>query len=424
MFQWTDVRLLYWRELRSALRERNIVVNSILLPIFLYPLLLWLVYTGISFVGGQTEGFGSRVMLKDLPTQHQQLKTDLERDKRFALRNSPRPLDDIRDDRLDVFVEFLPPPAEAAGLPGNFRARVTYDNSKDRSGIAQSRIAEKLQRYRERFLETEAGKLGVSPSQLQQFWVETRNVATSRQMGQFLLGLMLPMFLVIMLAVGCMYPAIDSTAGEREKSTWETLMTVATPRRNIVIAKYLYVATMASIAGALNICAMLFSMKAVMAPLLGDRGEALTFQIPLAAVPLALIVTVLLALFVAAGMMILASFARTFKEGQSLVSPFYIAIFLPVMFLNVPGLEFTPILALIPVVNVAMVFREAVAGVFHWPLIALTIAVEVACIALALWLATVVLRYEDFLLGSYGGNFSKFLKQRVFGASKRQRGAL
>jgi ABC-type Na+ efflux pump permease subunit len=156
---------------------------------------------------------------------------------------------------------------------------------------------------------------------------------------------------------------------------------------------------------------------------MGDRSEGLTFQIPLAAVPLALIVTVLLALFVAAGMMILASFARTFKEGQSLVSPFYIAVFLPVMFLQVPGLEFTPVLALIPVVNVAMVFREAVAGVFHWPLIALTIAVEIGCITLALWLATVVLRYEDFLLGSYGGNFSKFLRQRVFGGNKSQRGA-
>ncbi len=63
----SDVRLLYKRELRSALRERNIVVNSILLPVFLYPLLLWLTYTGITFVTGQNEGFVSRVMLQRLP---------------------------------------------------------------------------------------------------------------------------------------------------------------------------------------------------------------------------------------------------------------------------------------------------------------------------------------------------------------------
>ena len=34
-----DIRVLYWREIRSALRDRTIVTNSILLPILLYPLL-------------------------------------------------------------------------------------------------------------------------------------------------------------------------------------------------------------------------------------------------------------------------------------------------------------------------------------------------------------------------------------------------
>lgn len=408
-----DIRLLYARELRSALRERNIVVNSILLPIFLYPILLWLIYTGISFVGGQTEGFSSRVVLKGLPAQHGVLKADLERDKQIELRDSADPTAEIRDGKIDLLVEFTPAQGLAASLPGNFHVQLTYDDSKDRSSIARSRLSEKIRRYRDAYLEAEAKKLGLSSAQLQQFWVEGRNIATSRQMGQFLLGLMLPMFLIIMLSVGCMYPAIDSTAGEREKSTWETLMTVATSRKNIVIAKYLYVATMAAAAGFLNVVAMVFSMKAILAPIFGGRTEGFTFQIPLKSIPLILLVTVLLALFIAAGMMILASFARTFKEGQGMVSPFYIATFLPVMFLQVPGLELTPTLALIPIVNVAMVFREAVAGIYHWPLIGITIAVELFCVALSLWLATVILRYEDFMLGTYGGNFGKFLKERL-----------
>ena len=50
-----DIRLLYWREIRSALRDRTIVMNSILLPILLYPLIIWLVYTGITFISGQNE---------------------------------------------------------------------------------------------------------------------------------------------------------------------------------------------------------------------------------------------------------------------------------------------------------------------------------------------------------------------------------
>jgi len=421
MFRSADIRILYQRELRSALRERNIVVNGILLPILLYPIMLWLIYTGITFVGGQTQGFASRVMLQGLPQNHAQLRKDLERDIRIELKNSPNPVADIRAGTLDVLAEFQPPDEGAASQGDNFRVRLTYDNSKDRSGIARGRFTEILSRYRDRYFERRAGTLGISPAQLQQFWIESKNIATSRQMGRFILGLMLPLFLIIMVAIGCMFPAIDSTAGEREKSTWETSMTLATARVNIIVAKYLYVTTMAALAGILNLTAMLLSMKSILSPILGGRTEDLTFQIPLFSIPLILLLTILLAAFVAAGMMIFASFARTFREGQAMVSPFYIAVFVPVLFLQAPGIKFTTGLALIPIINVAMVFREAIAGTFHWHLIGITLVVEVLCVALALWLAAAILRYEDFLMGSYGGNFAKFLKERLLGRRNRGR---
>jgi sodium transport system permease protein len=420
-FRGADIRVLYWRELRSALRERNIVVNGILLPIFLYPVILWLVYTGITFVGGQTQGFASRVMLQGLPQEHDLLKKEFERDIRIDLKNSQNPTADIREGTLDLLAEFLPPAAGADSLEGNFRVRLTFDNSKDRSGIARDRLTEILLRYRDQYFERKAGVLGISPAQLQQFWIESKNIATSRQMGQFILGLMLPLFLIIMVAIGCMFPAIDSTAGEREKSTWETSMTLATARANIIVAKYLYVTTMAALAGLLNLTAMLLSMKSILSPLLGGQAEDLTFQIPLFSMPLILLLTVLLAAFIAAGMMIFASFARTFREGQAMVSPFYIATFMPVLFLQAPGIQFTTGLALIPIINVAMVFREAITGTFHWHLIGITLAIEVLCVILALWLATTILRYEDFIMGSYGGSFLKFLKERLLGGKNRGR---
>lgn len=78
-------------------------------------------------------------------------------------------------------------------------------------------------------------------------------------------------------------------------------------------------------------------------------------------------------------------------------------------------------MALIPIINVAMVFREAITGTFHWHLIGITLAIEVLCVILALWLAATILRYEDFIMGSYGGNFLKFLKERLLGGKNRGR---
>ena len=96
-----------------------------------------------------------------------------------------------------------------------------------------------------------------------------------------------------------------------------------------------------------------------------------------------------------------------------MIGPFYILMILPPMFLQVPDIEFTPRLAAIPVVNVALMFREAIAGVYQWPLIGITLAVEIVTIALALALAVKILQYEDFIMGGYGGRFGQFFKERL-----------
>ena len=58
-----EIRILYVRELRSALRERNIVINSIILPVVLYPAFMWLTFSGINFVLGQADSLDSRIMI-------------------------------------------------------------------------------------------------------------------------------------------------------------------------------------------------------------------------------------------------------------------------------------------------------------------------------------------------------------------------
>ena len=129
--------------------------------------------------------------------------------------------------------------------------------------------------------------------------------------------------------------------------------------------------------------------------------------------PVILVGAVLLALFMSAGMMILASFAKNYKEGQSMVSPFYLALVLPIMFLQTPGIEFTTRLALIPVANVTMVIREAIQGIYHWPQIGITLVVETICVIVALRIAMRLIQHEDFVVGSYGGSFGKFAKERL-----------
>lgn len=406
-----DIRVLYCREIRSALRDRTIVTNSILLPIFLYPLIMWLAYTGFTFISGQNEELKSRVMIQNVPAAHPNLLKEFEADKSIVLVQSAAPAADIRTGTLDALVEFLPSKSDLP-IQNNFATRITFDESRDQSSRAKSRIDQKLSKYRETYLERQATQLGLSREQFQDFWIDEENLSSNRETGQFI-GVLMPIFFIIMLAVGGMHPAIDSTAGERENSTWETVMSAATSRANVLVAKYLYVATMAFTAAFLNLFAMMFSMGTLLSPLLRG-GDGKWRDIPLQSAPVILAGAVLLALFVAAGMMILASFATNYKEGQSLVAPFYIALIIPIMFLQTPGLEFTRRIAMIPVANVTMMIREAMQGIYHWPLIGLTLVVETVCVVLALRVAMLVVKHEDFVMGSYNGSFVKFAKERFF----------
>ncbi|HXK59923.1 MAG TPA: ABC transporter permease subunit [Acidobacteriota bacterium] len=420
----SDVITFYRYELRAALRERSIVINTLLIPIFMYPFLLWAMFTGIMYVAGQVEGLTSRVAVIGEVEGRSALEELVAKDDKQKLQ-PPLPktkaLEQIRSGDLDVLLE-LSPVAPAPDSPlGNFSARIYFDRSKDRSQQARDRLEETLNRYRSQWLETEASRLGVTGGEWQGFLVERQNVATDRQMGRFILSTMLPLFLVIMIAVGCFYPAVDSTAGERERSTWETSMSTAASRGSILTAKYLYVATLGSVAGLINVAAMLVSAKAVLAPLTQEMGEKFDFRIPFEALPVLVVGTVLLALFVAAVMMLLASFARTFREGQSMISPFYMAIILPVVFVRTDS-EFTAGQALIPIVNVTKLFAQVINGQIPLVNTVLTLFSELICIFIVLRLAAAVIRFEDFMIGSYRGSFAKFVRERFLGNRKSPTG--
>ncbi len=416
-----DIRILYVRELRSALRERGILVNSILIPLFLYPVLLWLMLTAISFVRGQQERFVSRIAVVGLSDSHAELLEALTEDAPVELVEAPEdPESAIAEGKLDALAEFQPPEGSAAGLEDNFRLRLSFDGSKDRSITARGRLIEALDDYREGWLERSGVSLGMGTSEWKRFRVERLNLASSDEMGAFILGLLVPLLMVIMIALGCFYPAVDATAGERERSTWETLMTASPSRSSVVIAKYLYVATLGGLAGLLNLTALTLSMSSILAPMLGDAS--LEFKIPFRALPLLGLSAVLLAMLIAAIMMIVAAFARTFKEGQSMVGPVYMLCILPTLLVQSPDLELTPKLAMVPIANVMVLFRELISGIYRWPMIALTLGAQMVMVAVCLLFARTVLSYEDVLIGSYSGSFGKFLKRRLLRRSKREPG--
>jgi sodium transport system permease protein len=405
-----EVRLLYARELRAALRERNILINSVLVPLLMYPALLWVMFTGVSFVQGRTAGQRSRVSVQDLPAAHEPLRTRLASDRDLelvaAVEDGERA---VRAGDLDVQAVFAP---RTGGPADNFEVRLVHDSSRSRSALGRRRVDGHVAGYREEWLARQAGAVGLAQAEWTVFRLRLKDAAARRDVGAFILSLMLPAFVIMAVVLGAFYPAIDATAGERERSTWESTLTLAADRSSIVVAKYLYVATMAVLAGLLNLAGLTLSLGAVMSALTG-ADTRMEFGVPLPRLALVALGIVVFALFVSAGAMLLASFARTFKEGQSLLTPFLFAVILPVHFLMVPGIKLTAALAPVPVVGIALLIREALLGEFRPGLILLATASGLATVAAALWLASRMLRQEAYVMGTYG--LGRFLREQVLG---------
>ena len=423
---WSDIWVLYRRELRSAFRDRTIVMNGILVPVFMYPIMMWVMMTGLMFVLGQMDRESSRLVILDPPSEHSALIDTLEAQTNLEIQEDVISEDSamvlLRAGELDALVEFLPPTDEGSALEDNFQVLIRYDRAIGRSSQASARVESAIADYRSEWLSQQATALSIPETDREQFQIVQDNVSTEEQIGTLLMGMMIPMFLVLMIAMGCLMPAIDSTAGERERSTWETLMTVSASRLSVVTSKYFYVATLGILAGVLNVVAMFASMGVIMGPLLMDLGEsanAFQFSLSPLALPVMIVAAIALALFFAAAMMILAAFARTFKDGQAMVGPVFLLAMMPMLMGQQTDQTLTPLTAAIPVANAAMMIRDAINGVFLWPLIAETLAVLLAMVTACLLIARVLLKTEDFILLSPDGRFSKFSK--IFKSSSRSR---
>ncbi len=411
-----QILTIYAHELRSAFRERNIIIYSIVLPLVMYPVLLWAMFAGIQFVQGQTDRLESRVAMVGLPSEHSALADLLRSEDGIEVvpweDTKEEAVGAIREGRLDVLVEFAEPDSIGATLSGNFTVLLHFNEARDRSSGARARVEGVLTDYRDTWLDRERKDLGVSDAAWDDFGIVLENVASGEEVVRFLLALLIPTLMVIMIAIATFYPAVDATAGERERSTWETMMTVAASRATIATAKYLYVATFGAVGGLLNLIALSLSMRWILAPLGPSTEQLASTGIPVSALPVIAVGTSLLALFIAAIMLVLAAFARTFKEGQSMITPFYLLLILPSIFMQDPDIEFSMLLAATPVVNVIMVIREAITGVYPVPQIAVTFVSQIIFVAASIGFAQWVLRNEDVYMGTREGGLGKFLKGR------------
>ncbi len=348
--------LVYRKELRETLRDRRTLIVMVLLPLALYPLM----GVGISQWLGTQQGVrarqASRLGLRG--PEWPALSLSLAHDPVLEVKGQGD-ANAVRRGKLDAVLE-LPAATPAQRAEGTVRVKILFDAARDRSSQAEERVRQALRRFSDEQRGERLRLRGLPPSLALPLTSEGVNLATSRDLGAHLLSSVLPLVLVLMVLLGAFYPAIDLTAGEKERGTLETLFVAPAARVDVVAGKFLAVATIALTTGLLNIASMGLTVLLGFGPALKAAG--LAAAIPWSAVALTGVALLPTAFFFAALMIAVASLARSFKEAQNLLTPIYLACVLPAMASQLPGLELSPLLALVPVVNISLLARELISG--------------------------------------------------------------
>ena len=168
---------------------------------------------------------------------------------------------------------------------------------------------------------------------------------------------MIPLALVLMTITGAVYPAIDLTAGERERGTLETLMAAPVPRMGILLAKFIAVVTVAVLTAILNLVGMTIVMWVFQLDQMlpgGGLTVGIIFKV--------FLLLVLFALFFAACLLMVTSFARSFKEAQAYLVPIILLSLGPGLLAMSPSVELSGLTAVTPMMNLLVLARDVMAG--------------------------------------------------------------
>ncbi len=177
-----------------------------------------------------------------------------------------------------------------------------------------------------------------------------------------LLATMVPLVLVLMTMAGAVYPAIDLTAGERERGTMEALIVSPTPTGMLLLAKYSAVVTVALLTALANLAAMSITLWVSGIGKLVFGDGLLSTDV----IGTVLALLVLFTMFFAALLLAVTSFAKSFKEAQAYLIPLMLLALTPGVMSLLPGIKFTSLLATVPLVNIVLLAREVLMGAAEW----------------------------------------------------------
>lgn len=362
-----NILTIFRKELRDILRDRRTLTVMLVIPLLVYPA----IFVGISkYVSSQTEKAASETLrigvIANGNAEHfTRFLSAMPNTQLVTVTDTAAAQQMILNDSLDAAYFF--PAGYDSSLARLEATTFQYFYTSTNNEFEVAIIEGINHAYTESLTAEILRKQHISESILEPAMPVARNLATQREQIGSLVGGFLPYFFIIFCMIGCMYPAIDLAAGEKERGSLETLLVSSASRFEIYMGKLLtvtlsgFISAMASIAGII-IAAQMIGAGTAEDDAMSQILEVLNGIMEPGSIIMLLGILLPLNIFFAAITLMLSIYARSFKEAQSMITPLMIFIVFPSIFGMLPGVRLDYTMALVPILNVSLGTKEIISG--------------------------------------------------------------
>ena len=355
------VRVIAKKELVEFVRDWRTIVAILVIPLLMFPVLFILFPLLLASEAAELDA-----LMLDVVVQSENATSEMGlnfNDSNMNVTYEPLPvieelsapgIDDVRlrNGSIDLLIRL-----RANGSVTEYA--LIYMSTSEQSLEARSRALATLSQWEENETIQRITDAGLDPDETLDplRWngdVASSDVATQGEQAGMALSLFIPLVLAVWTFSSAIQPSIDMTAGERERGTLEALLALPASRMELLMGKWLAVATITGIGVLLQVAGLLFAIG-----YLASSNFISLPEISLGALGLLVLAVLLFAVMVVAFELALAMRSHSVKEAGSILGPAVLLILFPALFtqvINLDGIE-TYWFA-IPVVNVLLALRE------------------------------------------------------------------
>ncbi|MBG9800424.1 ABC transporter permease [Brevibacillus laterosporus] len=386
--------IVFQKEMTDLIRDRKTWIGALVIPLVVVPLFVFLMSFSMNGVAKEAQSFVPLIVNAD--SQHPFVQI-LQKNDSVKMIQVEDPLAAIKNGNARAFIK-LPEQLQSKLQAGKaVDITVWYDPSNQKSTYAKTLIEKSIKEYERDVVSKRLQHVGLSIEAIEPMHTNFESVASDEKVSGSILSGVLIILMIASLISGGLPAATDLIAGEKERGTLETLISAPITANSVLTAKLFTVMIMSGVSSLASVISvsLIFSFISMNHDV---GGLSLQFFTTSSIIVLFVVLILLSAMF--AGIMLsISSFAKSFKEAQTYMTPLVLVGLVPAyLMMPLNPIDIPYAYYMLPIFNGVAIFKEIFYGELQ-PMHALLVVFTSLCyVIIAIKVAAKFFKRENLLV--------------------------